>query len=124
MGGATEVVGGGPGGGGAAGTGRLAQVVDDEEGQAGPASDDGQEAQEVASASDGSVTVLTLNRLGPETTPPAGFFQFALSPEDEAEAAADRVLADGYYRGVALVPASSWGDRLLAAFANRLRGQR
>ncbi len=79
--------------------------------------------QEVASASDGSVTVLTLNRLGPETTPPAGFFQFALSPEDEAEAAADRVLADGYYRGVALVPANSWGDRLLAAFANRLRGQ-
>ena len=79
--------------------------------------------QEVAAASEGAVTVLALNRLGPETTPPAGFFQFALAPEDEAEAAADRILADGYYRGVALVPANSWGDRLLEAFANRLRGQ-
>ncbi len=79
--------------------------------------------EEVAAASEGAVTVLALNRLGPESTPPAGFFQFALAPEDEAEAAADRILADGYYRGVALVPANNWGDRLLEAFANRLRGQ-
>ncbi len=79
--------------------------------------------QQVADATDGSITVLALNRLAPEATPPGGFFQFALSPEDEAEAAADRILADGHYRGLALVPASSWGDRLLAAFANRLRGQ-
>jgi outer membrane PBP1 activator LpoA protein len=79
--------------------------------------------QDIAAVSDGTVTVLALNRLGTESPLPPGFFQFALSPEDEAEAAADRILADGHYRGIALVPASSWGDRLLAAFANRLRSQ-
>jgi outer membrane PBP1 activator LpoA protein len=64
--------------------------------------------------------VLALNFLGPETPAPARFYQFALSPEDEARLVARRVLEDHHRRGVALVPAGDWGTRVLAAFRQEL----
>ena len=51
---------------------------------------------------------------------PQRFYQFALSPEDEAREVARRVIADGRPRGVALVPEGEWGQRVLAAFSAEL----
>lgn len=65
------------------------------------------------------VPVLALNYLPDGITAPTGFYQFALSPEDEAAAVAQRALDDGYRRALALVPNSDWGRRLLTSFASR-----
>jgi len=64
--------------------------------------------------------LLALNFLPPERVAPAQFYQYALSPEDEARLAARRVLEDHHRRGVALVPAGDWGTRVLAAFRQEL----
>ena len=65
------------------------------------------------------VPVLTLNYLSDQTVAPPGLFQFALAPEDEAVSAAERAIADGHTRAVALVPNSPWGRRLLSSFTAR-----
>ena len=67
------------------------------------------------------VPLLALNFLPPEHAPPAQFYQYALSPEDEARLVARRVLEDHHRRGVALVPAGDWGTRVLAAFRQELQ---
>jgi hypothetical protein len=64
--------------------------------------------------------LLALNFLPPETPAPAQFYQYALSPEEEARLVARRVLADHHRRGVALAPAGDWGPRVLAAFRQEL----
>jgi uncharacterized protein len=64
--------------------------------------------------------VLALNFLPPDRPAPTAFFQFALSPEDEARLAARRILADGHRRGIAIVPSGDWGARVLAAFTQEL----
>ena len=66
------------------------------------------------------VPVLALNYLPDDVRAPGGFYQFALAPEDEARAAASRALQDDFSRGVALVPNSDWGRRVLASFTNEL----
>jgi hypothetical protein len=66
------------------------------------------------------VPVLALNYLADGVSAPPGFYQFALAPEDEARAAAVRILKDQHRRGVALVPGSSWGRRVLASFTSEL----
>ena len=67
------------------------------------------------------VPLLALNFLPAERTPPAQFYQYALSPEDEARLVARRVLEERHRRGVALVPAGEWGTRVLAAFRQELQ---
>jgi outer membrane PBP1 activator LpoA protein len=64
--------------------------------------------------------VLALNFLPTERPVPNAFYQFALSPEDEARQTARRVIADGNRRGLALVPEGDWGTRVLAAFKDEL----
>jgi outer membrane PBP1 activator LpoA protein len=79
--------------------------------------------EEVVAAADYPGTrapLLALNFLPPERPPPAQFFQYALSPEDEARLAARRVLEDHHRRGIALVPAGDWGARVLSAFRQEL----
>ena len=49
----------------------------------------------------------------------ARFFQFGLTPEDEAAQAAAKAWADGHSRAVAMGPDTPWGKRLVAAFAKR-----
>ena len=63
------------------------------------------------------VPVLTLNYMSGNVPAPQGFYQFALSPEDEAASAAARAMHDGWLRAVALVPANDWGRRVLTSFA-------
>ncbi len=64
--------------------------------------------------------LLALNFLSAERPAPPQFYQYALSPEDEARVAARRILEDQHRRGVALVPAGDWGERVLAAFRQEL----
>jgi outer membrane PBP1 activator LpoA protein len=70
--------------------------------------------------SGGRIPVLALNFLGESTSAPHNFYQFALSPEDEARGVARRVVADGRTNGVAIVAATEWGKRVAAAFTEEL----
>ncbi len=69
-----------------------------------------------------AVPVLALNSLTNETpTTETRFLQFALSPEDEARAVAQRALAEGRTRAVVLAPNGDWGNRVLASFRDELQ---
>lgn len=64
----------------------------------------------------GQMPILALNNLA-DTDPGTGeLWQFGLAPEDEAREIAARASALGRLRAVVLIPASEWGQRLLAAF--------
>jgi len=65
--------------------------------------------------------LLALNFLPAGAPAPALFFQFALSPVEEARIVAQRVLSDGHLSGIAIVPAGQWGSRVLAAFTQQLQ---
>jgi outer membrane PBP1 activator LpoA protein len=78
------------------------------------------EVASLASMADGRATTVALNFLPDGTATPTRFYQYALSPEDEARQAARRAVADGHVSGVALVPANEWGQRVLAAFKEGL----
>jgi outer membrane PBP1 activator LpoA protein len=63
------------------------------------------------------VPVLALNR-SDEMSQNTGLplYQFGLAPEDEARQVAQRAIADGNQRLLALVPDNAWGERVLGAF--------
>lgn len=67
-----------------------------------------------------TVPTLVLNSLSGTAGQPF-LFQFALDPEQEARAAAQRISADGHTRGIALFPDSVWGRRIEAAFTAQLQ---
>jgi outer membrane PBP1 activator LpoA protein len=67
-----------------------------------------------------SVPMLALNFLPDGQAAPPGLFQYALSPEDEAQQVAQRILADGHRHGIILVPRNDWGTRVAGAFARAL----
>jgi outer membrane PBP1 activator LpoA protein len=77
-------------------------------------------AAEQIAAGPVSVTTLALNFLAEDSVAPAGFFQFALSPEDEARQAALRAVSAGQLRAIGLAPNNAWGKRLLNSFAAEL----
>jgi len=80
--------------------------------------------QALATSPDGlSVPTLSLNYLPDELAAPPGLVQFALAPEDEAAEAANRALAEGRRRAIALVPNNEWGRRLLQSFATSYEQQ-
>lgn len=64
------------------------------------------------------VPLLTLNYLPDNIEAPAGMYQFALAPEDEARSAAARARMDGAKRAIALYPNNDWGRRVATSFAN------
>lgn len=64
--------------------------------------------------------LLALNYAEAGTLAPPGALQFALLPEEEAAAAADRLMTQGIQRVAALVPDDELGTRTLAAFRARL----
>ena len=80
--------------------------------------------QAVASAAEDHAPrppLLALNFLADGTQAPPLFFQFALSPVEEAKLVARRVLSDGHRLGIAIVPAGELGARELAAFTEQLQ---
>ncbi len=76
-----------------------------------------EEVSALATLADGRATTLALNFLPDGVEVPERFYQYALSPEDEARLAARRIVADGRMSGVTLVPQSDWGRRVHTAFA-------
>jgi outer membrane PBP1 activator LpoA protein len=76
----------------------------------------------VAAGGSQSAPLLALNFLPDNQPAPAGFYQFALSPEDEARMVARRVLADGHQHGIVIVPRDpgGWGNQVAGAFAREL----
>ncbi len=79
-----------------------------------------EEVSGLASLADGRATTLALNFLPDGIVVPDRFYQFALSPEDEARQVARRAVADGHAAGLVLVPQSDWGRRVQTAFAAEL----
>ena len=80
--------------------------------------------EEVTSAADLLTTrppVLALNFLPSDRPAPERFYQFALSPEDDARAVARYIGASGRRHGVVIVPEGDWGTRVAAAFDEELR---
>jgi outer membrane PBP1 activator LpoA protein len=68
------------------------------------------------------VPTLALNAaFPPGATTPSFLYQYALDPEQEARAVAHRIADDGFARGVALFPQSSWGTRVHDAFVEELQ---
>jgi len=63
-----------------------------------------------------STPTLTLNFLPDDFQQSVGFYQFSLSPEDEARQVARRAAALGQYRALALAPNNAWGKRLMQSF--------
>ncbi len=71
------------------------------------------------------VPILALNfadATNPNGAPPAdNFFQFSLSPEDEARQIAERASLEGLNHAATIVPDGDWGTRLLTAFTQRFQ---
>ena len=79
-----------------------------------------EEVEELAEAGISAPT-LTLNFLPEESSRSVGFYQFSLSPEDEARQIAQRAAALGQLRALVLAPDNDWGERLLNSFNEELR---
>lgn len=65
--------------------------------------------------------ILALNFLPADRPTPERYYQFALSPEDDARAVARYIGTTGKPRGVVLTPEGDWGTRVAAAFDEELR---
>ena len=78
------------------------------------------ESVEKVAAIAGERPTLALNRLR-ATAPPAGFEEFALSPEHETRQAARRAIRQGLTRSLALYPRTDWGRRIFGSFAEEYR---
>lgn len=68
-----------------------------------------------------AMPVLALNYLNKDIEAPARFYQFGLSPAQEARSVAERAISQGLARAVVLVPSNGWGKRIANAFTRRLR---
>lgn len=68
---------------------------------------------------EGSVPLLALNRSG-NTPPPPGSMSFALTPEDEGIAAANRIVERGGLRVLVMRGDDEYGQRAAAALSQRL----
>ncbi len=74
----------------------------------------------LAGGSNLDVPVIALNYTDSQTTTPkSNFFQFSLSPEDEAMQVAERAWLDQYQHPLILFPQGAWGERVQAAFVER-----
>ncbi|MGB3918981.1 MAG: penicillin-binding protein activator [Thiothrix litoralis] len=63
-----------------------------------------------------SKPLLSLNYLTNSRNIPGALYQFGLLPEDEARQVATATTARGLRTAIVMAPASSWGDRIAAAF--------
>lgn len=66
------------------------------------------------------VPILSLNYLGAnEASPPSGFYQFGLRPEDEARQVAEAAIQNNRFNAITFTPAGDWGERMKQAFTER-----
>lgn len=77
----------------------------------------------LARSANGNVPILALNYLDNTEKAPPDFFEFGLSPADEAAQVARRAAGQGMKRALALVPQGNRGQRILQAFRDELRAQ-
>lgn len=61
---------------------------------------------------------LALNQV-PLQNPPANFYQFALAPQDEAQAVADKAWFQGYSKPLIIAPDTTWGQTAVNAFSTQ-----
>jgi outer membrane PBP1 activator LpoA protein len=76
----------------------------------------GPQVTALAQADHGGTYVLALNDLPHGVRAPPRFYQFGISPEDEAREDARRALRRGRRIAAALVPRTAWGVKVLRAF--------
>lgn len=60
--------------------------------------------------------VIALNHTDDGLPAPHGFYQFALSPEEEARQIAERAIREGFRSAAVLSPATAWGARYVDGF--------
>ncbi len=65
-----------------------------------------------------NVPTLALNNV-PTSSAKTDFYQFALSPTDEAQQAAARAHDHGYHSALVIAPANAWGQNIVNAFAKQ-----
>ncbi|MDX1811632.1 MAG: penicillin-binding protein activator, partial [Gammaproteobacteria bacterium] len=63
-----------------------------------------------------TIPMLALNQLEEDNFYNRNFYQFPLSPEDEAKQVANRAWLDGHNRAAVITPDNKWGERLAEAF--------
>lgn len=74
----------------------------------------------LALSADGNTPVLALNYPESHIHPPADFFEFGLSPAEEAAEVARRAASKGLKRALVLTPQGDRGKRILQAFRDAL----
>ena len=74
--------------------------------------------QALANTGDISVPTLALNETGDDSLP-KNFYEFSLSPQQEASVVADRATQMGYVNAITISPAGAWGDNIRQAFSQR-----
>ncbi len=77
--------------------------------------------QQLMTGDTATVPTLALN-YGQQDKPTPGFYQFGLSPEDEARQVAERAWLDGHNQAIAIIPDGDWGQRVLDAFERHWSG--
>jgi len=80
-----------------------------------------EELAEIAMALVPAVPTLALNWADETITIPDHIAEFALAPEDEAAAAAQRAMEEGFCHALALVPDTDQGRRMAESFASTMR---
>lgn len=75
--------------------------------------------QEINQMDDIPVPLLALNYTQDQDSARSNFYQFGLSPEEEARQVAERTWLDGHVNAAVLVPAGPWGERIYEAFKQR-----
>ena len=65
------------------------------------------------------VPILALNYSLDDESARANFYQFGLSPEEEARQVAERTWLDGHVNAAVLAPIGPWGERIYQAFKER-----
>ena len=74
----------------------------------------------IAELGEPPVPVLALNHLDASKTAPSNFYQWGLTPEDEARQAALHAVSQGKTRALVFVPEGDWGQRVANAFEQQL----
>lgn len=82
-----------------------------------------EKVDELMSRGNFSVPTLALNYSQSSYSEASNFYQFGLSPKDEAEQAAIKAWRDGKSRAIIIAPSGQWGTEIADTFASTFSGQ-